>query len=62
MSCDMYRLRDMTSHSQLSFVRQQYCCFQEVAFALYSEATPLGHAVVINEEDTGKFYSDVLCI
>ena len=49
-----YRLCDTASHSQLSFVRSQYCCFQEVALALYSEVTPLGNAIVINKEDTGQ--------
>lgn len=49
-----YRLCDTASHSQLSFVRNQYCCFEEVALALYSEVTPLGNAVVINKEDTGQ--------
>ena len=52
ITCD-YRLHDTASHSQLNFVRQRYCCFQEVAFPLYTEATPLGHAVVIDKEDTG---------
>ena len=49
-----YRLCDTASHSQLSFVRNQYCCFEEVALALYSEVTSLGNAVVINKEDTGQ--------
>lgn len=56
MLCCCHRLCDTASHSQLSFVRRCYCSFQEETFPLYSEATPLGHAVVINKEDIGMYY------
>ena len=47
------RLCDTANHSQLSFIRQCYCCFQEAEFSLYAEATLFGHAIVIDKEDTG---------